>query len=99
MMINEARGETIIHIDNKPQKLCLTLGALAKIEAAFALKSFADFDEKLQKLSANDVLILLAILLDGGGNSYEIEALQIANINIGEISRAITKCFSLNLGE
>ncbi|MEN9874686.1 MAG: hypothetical protein RL186_1583, partial [Pseudomonadota bacterium] len=34
---NGARGESVLHVDGRPLILCLTLGALARLETAFGV--------------------------------------------------------------
>ncbi|MBN8649065.1 MAG: gene transfer agent family protein [Caulobacterales bacterium] len=99
MIANLNRGEAIIKLDDKPYKLCLTMGSLAKIENAFALNEFSQIEEKFQNLKANDLILLVAILLEGGQNPVEIEYLKTAKVDLGDITRAIINCFSLNLGD
>jgi hypothetical protein len=97
MIANNARGEVILEINDKPVILCLTIGGLAKIETAFGLRSFDEIDEKFKSLSANEILILLYILIEGGGNNILLESLKTAKIDVAQAIRAIVKCFSLNL--
>lgn len=85
----------MISIDGKPQKLCLTLGALAQLETAFALNNLQELSTKLKALSAQDFLIILAILLEAGGNGFEIEALKKAKIDPHKCAIAIAKTFEL----
>lgn len=99
MIANSNRGEVIIKLDNKPFKLCLTLGALAQIENAFCLEDFSKLENKFQNLDANDLIILVSILLEGGQNPVELEFLKNAKVNLNEITKAILTCFTLNLGE
>ena len=53
-MANPARGETILEIDGVPHTLCLTLGALAEIEALF---------ESGVRLDARNLVTVLAVLV------------------------------------
>lgn len=99
MIANKNRGEVIIYLDNKPYRLCLTLGALAKIESVFAIDDFSQIENKFQNLEANDLILLISILLEGGQNPVEIEFLKNAKVNLHEITKAIVNCFALNLGE
>ena len=72
---NRARGEVVLAIDGAPQRLCLTLGALAELEAAFDVDGFAALGERLAHLSASDLITILAALT--GRPGAEIAAAQI----------------------
>ncbi len=50
----------------EPRRLCLTLGALAEMETALGV-SGAAMGERLGRLSAADLAVVLAALLRGGG--------------------------------
>ena len=41
MIINRHRGEVLARLDGRDYRLCLTLGALAELEAAFAVDDIA----------------------------------------------------------
>ncbi len=38
-LINPARGEAVLHVDGRPLILCLTMGALTRLEAAFEVNT------------------------------------------------------------
>lgn len=92
-MINGIRGEVSIKINNKDYVLCLTLGALAELETAFAINDFSQLSQKFQKLNAKDLLVILAILLKGGQNPIAIEELKEMRIELKEASSKISECF------
>lgn len=98
-IMNKARGECAIIINNKQSKLCLTLGALAELETAFAANDLGELEVKLRKLSAKDFVIVLAILLKAGGNSMEIGDIKSAQIDTKEAAKAIAQTFALAFGE
>jgi hypothetical protein len=62
---NRARGEVILAIDDRPVRLCVTLGALAELEAAFDVGSLAELGERLAHLTASDLLIVVSALTTG----------------------------------
>ncbi|WP_165189983.1 GTA-gp10 family protein [Caulobacter soli] len=64
---NPARGEVVVPLAGTPRRLCLTLGALARIEAALGLDDWSALPERFGRLSAAELLSVLAALLDGGG--------------------------------
>lgn len=60
--VNAARGEVLLEIDGRPQRLCVTLGALAELEDAFDVASLAELGERLAHLTAADLIVVLAAL-------------------------------------
>ncbi len=91
-MINAARGEAALMIDGKQRRLCLTLGALAEMESAFACASLEALAQRLKTLSAKDVLIVLAALLRGGGErQIDVNA---SRVDLVDAANAIADCFA-----
>ncbi|WP_029907647.1 GTA-gp10 family protein [Caulobacter sp. UNC358MFTsu5.1] len=64
---NPARGEVVVPLAGTPRRLCLILGALARIEAALGLQDWSALPERFARLSAGELLAVLAALLEGGG--------------------------------
>jgi len=71
---NTARGEVVVTVAGAPRRLCLTLGALARIEGALGLSDWSQLPDRIATLSAGDLTAVLAALLDGGGEAAEIAA-------------------------
>lgn len=69
---NPARGEVVVILAGAPRRLCLTLGALARIEAALGLSDWSALPERIATLGARDLTAVLAALLEGGGEPAEI---------------------------
>lgn len=69
-MANHHRGEIEAVLDGKTYKLCLTLGALAELESAFAQTDMLALAERFStgRLSAQDAIRVLGAGLRGGGN-------------------------------
>lgn len=69
-MINRRRGETELVLGDERYRLCLTLGALAELEAAFAVEDLSSLAERFNtgRLSAKDIIIILTCALRGGGH-------------------------------
>ena len=65
--MNPARGDAEVVIGDEPVRLCLTLGALAEIEAAMEATGFQALAERLRVLTAADLVAVLAALVRGGG--------------------------------
>ncbi|NWG54861.1 MAG: gene transfer agent family protein [Hydrogenophilaceae bacterium] len=98
-LVNKARGETLLEIDGRAHRLCLTLGALAELEAAFDAHGFADLAEKLARLSASDMLVVLAALTAGGGEAKTSAELAQARIDPRAAAHAVAAAFRDALGE
>ena len=71
---NTARGEVVVTLAGAPRRLCLTLGALARIEAALGLSDWSQLPERIGTLGVQDLTAVLAALLEGGGEPAEIAA-------------------------
>jgi Phage tail tube protein, GTA-gp10 len=95
--MNAARGETRLMIGGVPRRLCLTLGALAEIEAAFGCTRISELGARLKAASAADLLVVVAALLRGGGERAAAEALEAAALSPGEAASAVAEAFRLGL--
>lgn len=67
---NRHRGEIAADFDGETRLLCLTLGALAELEAAFGVGNLADLAGRFEggRLSASDVIRIVGAGLRGAGN-------------------------------
>jgi Phage tail tube protein, GTA-gp10 len=90
---NRARGEVLLAIDGRERRLCVTLGALAELEAAFDVISLAQLSERLSQLTAADLLIVLAALSAGGGAPISTAELAAARIDPREAAEAVAQAF------
>ena len=68
-MANRYRGEIEARLDGKPYRLCLTLGALAELEAAFGDEDMLALASRFEKgrISARDCVRIIAAGLRGAG--------------------------------
>ncbi|MEP0511121.1 gene transfer agent family protein [Aurantimonas sp. NFXS3] len=82
MAVNRHRGEVPAIIDGRERTLCLTLGALAELEDAFAADSLAGLAERFGsgRLSARDLTRILAAGLRGGG--ADVSEAEVATMRI-----------------
>lgn len=96
---NAARGEVLLSVDGAPRRLCLTLGALAELEAAFDCPSLEALGERLAQLSPNDLLIVIAALSGGGGTPTTPAALAASHIEPREAAAAVAVAFRRALDE
>ncbi|WP_029087914.1 GTA-gp10 family protein [Brevundimonas aveniformis] len=69
--MNAARGEAEVVIDGERVRLCLTLGALAEIEAALNVEGVSGLVERLRTLRSGDLAAVLSALISGGGREAE----------------------------
>lgn len=91
--INAARGESVLHVDGRPLILCLTLGALARLEAAFGVATMAALETRLRDLSGSDLLVVVSALIMGEGESLTPEQLAKAHIDPAAAATAIAQAF------
>lgn len=96
---NRARGEVLLAIDGRERKLCVSLGALAELEAAFDAVSFADLGERLAQLSAADLIVVLSALTAGGGEPMTTAQLASAQIDPRAAANAVAQAFQAAFDE
>ena len=74
-MGNRRRGEVAAVIDGETWMLCLTLGALAELEAALALATCGAWRARFEagRLSAADMIRIIGAGLRGAGNDFADE--------------------------
>lgn len=90
---NQARGEVLLAIGGRDVRLCVTLGALAELEAAFDVVSLAELGERLAQLNAADLLTVIASLSAGGGDALSVAELARARIDAKDAARAVADAF------
>jgi hypothetical protein len=81
---NRHRGEIEADLDGELRVLCLTLGALAELETAFAVDSLTGLAERFSsgRLKADDLIRIIGAGLRGGGNLFsdeEVAAMAVAD--------------------
>ncbi len=91
--MNAARGETVLIVEGRPHRLCLTLGALAEIEAGLGCTSIGGLTARLAALSAGDLRIVLAALLRGGGEDALAQRIDRVEIAPAAAARAVVAAF------
>ena len=84
---NPARGEVVVPLAGTPRRLCLTLGALARIETALGLDDWSQLPERFGRLSATELTAVLSALLQGGGEDPDV--LASAPVSIPEAVAAV----------
>jgi len=88
--VNRARGEVLLEIDGAPRRLCVTLGALAELEAAFDMNSFSELGQRLAQLTASDLITIVAALC--GASTAELAH---ADIDPIAAANAVAEAFRL----
>ena len=83
MIANRRRGEISAELDGRPHRLCLTLGALAALEAAYAADDLSALVARFAsgKLSATDLMRVVGAGLRGAG-------MAIADEEVGAMTTA-----------
>ncbi|WP_102957768.1 gene transfer agent family protein [Mangrovicella endophytica] len=85
MAANRRRGEVEAVIDGRSMTLCLTLGALAELEDAFAAEDVGALAARFGsgRLSARDLTRIIAAGLRGGGTSVRDDDVAAMRIDGG----------------
>ena len=95
---NRRRGEVEAVIGGERRILCLTLGALAELETAFAADNLADLARRFSagKLSANDLIRIIGAGLRGGGNLVSDDDVAVMTLDEGlaGAARLVTRLLS-----
>lgn len=89
---NPARGEVVVTLAGAPRCVCLTLGALARIEAALSLSDWSRLPDRIATMNAADLAAVLAALLDGGGEPPEIAARATVPEAAAALAAALAAC-------
>jgi hypothetical protein len=75
MSANRRRGEIAAELDGKTMRLCLTLGALAELETAYAAEDLGALVERFSRgrLSSMDMMRIVGAGLRGAGHEISDE--------------------------
>lgn len=92
-LANAARGESVLQVDGRPLILCLTLGALARLETAFGVRTMAALEARLRDLSGADLLVVVSALMMPNGESLTPEDLAKCRIDPAAAATAIAQAF------
>jgi hypothetical protein len=84
-MANRRRGEIAAMIGDEERVLCLTLGALAELEARLGAGDLMGLAERFEggRLSARDLTAIIGAGLRGGGNAVTDDDLARMSIEGG----------------
>jgi len=102
MSVNRRRGEVAAKLNGRDYRMCLTLGALAELEAAFAAENLNQLVERFGsgKLSARDMTAIIAAGLRGGGHEVsedEVRSMQCEDGAAG-FARLVAELLSATFG-
>ena len=101
--VNRRRGEVGVIIDGQPQVLCLTLGALAELEDAFAADDVAALVARFGsgRLAARDLIRIIGAGLRGGGAAVDDMAVAEMRIDGGTAgaARIVAELLAAAFGE
>jgi len=89
-MANLYRGEIAANIGGKEMVLCLTLGALAELEAKLKAPDLVGLSERFAsgRISARDLIVVLGAGARGGGNNISDKELAAMPIDKGLVGAA-----------
>lgn len=84
-MANIHRGEIAAEIGGETRVLCLTLGALAELEARLGAGDLAGLAERFAegRVSARDLMAIIGAGLRGGGNAVSDDELAQMSVEGG----------------
>ena len=85
MSVNRHRGEVEAMLDGKTYRLCLTLGALAELEDAYAASDLQALVARFAsgKLAAGDLARIIGAGLRGGGNQVSDDEVRTMTTEAG----------------
>ncbi len=97
--MNGVRGEVAVMLAGAERRLCLTLGALAEMEAGLGVDGFAGLAERMRTLSARDLTVVLKALLRGCGEHELADGLERAAVDPREAAQAVARAFAASSGQ
>ena len=92
-MTNAVRGEVSVELAGARRRLCLTLGALAEMEAGLGVVGMGALAERMGSMSAGDLMVVLAALLRGGGEVELADGLARAAVEPKCAAEAVAAAF------
>jgi len=92
--MNGARGEIEVMLAGAARRLCLTLGALAEIETALGVEGLGALAERMRRLSARDLAVVLTALLRAGGERELADGLAEAVVDPKAAAEAVARAFA-----
>jgi len=91
--MNGVRGEVCVELAGARRRLCLTLGALAEMESGLEVAGMEALAERVARMSAGDLMVVLAALLRGGGEGELADGLARAAVEPKAAAEAVAAAF------
>ena len=91
--MNAVRGEVCVELAGARRRLCLTLGALAQMEAGLGVEGMGALAERVAQMSARDLMVVLEALLRGGGEVELADGLAQAAVEPRAAAEAVAAAF------
>ncbi|MFN3228923.1 MAG: GTA-gp10 family protein [Asticcacaulis sp.] len=91
-IVPDGRGGVVATLGEDRLRLCLTLGALAQMEARLGVSGFEALAARLRAVSAGDLWTVMEALLAGGGlTEVQIRAMKPTLLALGfvPVARAV----------
>lgn len=102
MMVNNRRGEIAATLNDKDWILCLTLGALAGMEAAYETEDLSALIARFStgKLKSQDIIRIVTAGLQGGGHDVAEDDVADMRIDGGAVGFAqlVTQLLEVTFG-
>lgn len=91
--MNAVRGEVSVELAGARRRLCLTLGALAEMESGLEVAGMEALAERVARMSAGDLMVVLAALLRAGGEGELADGLARAAVEPKAAAEAVAAAF------
>lgn len=92
--MSKERNPASITVDGEEYGMNLTLGGLAALERKLGTKNLKELTERLSEPSINDIQEIALTLIRCGGENVPDDFFMLADIDIGELSKAIGQVVS-----
>ncbi|MEM6648689.1 MAG: GTA-gp10 family protein [Pseudomonadota bacterium] len=91
--MTKMKSEAVVHVDDTPLPLKLTLGALAEMEEALGADTLAELAVKLANPSAGQLMLILRIMGKAAGEGEATARLDQGSVNLREAIGAVSRLF------
>ncbi|MCT8991631.1 gene transfer agent family protein [Chelativorans sp. SCAU2101] len=103
MGANRRRGEVAAILNGREYRLCLTLGALAELESAFAAQDLSELARRFGsgRLSARDLVTIITAGLRGAGHDVSEDEVRVMQCEGGAagFARLVAELLTVTFGE
>jgi hypothetical protein len=98
-LVNRARGEVALPAPGRDIRLCVTLGGLAELEAAFAARGWPELAERIGQAGPADMVIILAAIGRDRGRRLSVAEAATLPVQPGAVAAAIAEAFTVAFGD